>query len=540
MRIERATLALAVALTACTAHLEPDALGPHGSRPGGSATELALEVSPSAARRLTAAELDATLEDLLDDTSAPASRLLGDGTVVFDPGYEVQGPSQALVEGIEQLAYDVAERAMPDADGAARVTGCALGGGADDDACLEGWLRRFGRRLLRRPVEDEEVDELVGLYHGIAVDEAGAPWLGAQTVLAALLQHPELHYHVEVGTPVGGDLVRLTSYEVASRVSFFLWGAAPDDRLLDLAAGGDLDDAEGRRAVALEMLEDDRARVRMETFHAQWLGYDYIAHEPEMAARMRRESDALVDRVLFEEHGPWTDLFGYGETYVDDTLAALYGMETTGSDVPRWARVDDPNRGTLLAHGSFLAQGGKFDDTSPVSRGMVVTTRLRCTPISDPPPGLRVNADEPPPGDACKWERYSEHRTNETCAGCHRQLDGVGFGLEGWDTFARERWTEPSRDECGIDSVGQLPGIDREFRGPRQLSDALLEAGELDACAVEQVYRFAVGRYRVRDEGRQIDEWVERFRDSGYDFAALLAEVVASEAFVHRRISEEE
>ena len=147
-----------------------------------------------------------------------------------------------------------------------------------------------------------------------------------------MLQDAEFLYRVELGMPVEGQdgVFRLSDYEIATRMSYFAWGSTPDETLLDLAESGALSDEDDRRDAMQTLLADDRARRQVDRFHALWLGYHELPHTPDLVYAMRTETAALLDRVVFDEPSSWLDLFTTTETYVDDTLAAHYGLSWPG------------------------------------------------------------------------------------------------------------------------------------------------------------------------------------------------------------------
>jgi hypothetical protein len=252
---------------------------------------------------------------------------------------------------------------------------------------------------------------------------------------------------------------------------------------------------------------------------------------------MQLETGKLLERVVFEERGPWVDLLRSTETYLNDTLAAHYGLPAP-SGGEGWVSYGDSGRQGLLSQGSFLSAVAKFDDTSPTQRGLLIRTRLFCQNISPPPPDLMVNTDMPPEGpdpNACKEQRYSMWQT-DGCKLCHAKMDPVGFGLENYDTAGRYREFEPDRPDCPIDGVGMLEGVG-EFQGPAELSSLMIEAGGVDECVATMVLRFAAGRYQLGAEDQAL---VDRLvpiaqRDGALAFYDLLVELVGSEAFRHRR-----
>lgn len=503
------------------------------------------EVGVNGMRRLTAEEYDNTLRDILfDDTRASVLLLPEDPRNPFDNDYTQQVASQALVEGADLLAADAVARLLDDPPRRDMVIGC-MPDTPGDEACMRQFIETFGRRALRRSLQAEEVDQFLNgetgqggaLGHALA---DGDFYTGVDTFLRGILQDPEFLYRIEIGTPVQGDIgvFKLSDNEVATRLSYFLWGSTPDDWLLDRAEQGDLDEPADVREAAIHMLQDMRALDRIDRFHALWLGYEQMSFTGQLADAMKAETKALIERVIFDERRLWNELFTLDETFVDETLAAHYGLPAPTSPDGDWVPYDAGRRG-LLSHGSFLSVGGKFSDTSPVQRGLLVRTRLFCQLIPAPPP--EVDPDQEPSGAVCKVDRYAVH-SEGGCAGCHEQIDPVGFGLENYDSQGRFRTHEPDNpdtpedeSECEISGEGRLSGIG-DFSGPAELGQLAVEAGLLDACAVTQLYRFAMGRYELDQLDQAfISHVLERQDGEPFRFDDLLVEFVASEAFGYRR-----
>ncbi|MEO0606268.1 MAG: DUF1592 domain-containing protein [Myxococcota bacterium] len=346
----------------------------------------ALGVAELGLRRLTTHELDNLVADVFGDTTRPASRLLPeDFRTPFDNAYAGQQISQVLIAGAEAMAIEVAGRFV--AEPGSRL-GCVPKGPNDVD-CLTSFVRTRGQLAWRRALTEDEVSGLVALGRDFAM-QSGDFMVGVDVVVRAFVQSPSFLYRLEIGTELGPNLYGLTPAEVASRMAFLVWGSGPDTSLLERAEAGELDRPEGRRAVLLGMLDDPRARRQLERFHAMWLGYEQLPHAPDLSTRMRQESAALVERVVFEDRS-WLDLFTSTETFADDTLLAHYGLAPAGASEPRWVDVRGSGREGLLGHGSFLSAAANPGDTSPTKRGVLIRERLMCNPVPPPPPDVPVD-----------------------------------------------------------------------------------------------------------------------------------------------------
>jgi hypothetical protein len=505
--------------------------GPSGPNPGIGAFIASTQV----ARRLSQAELNNVLRDTFADTANAATTFLReDEYAPYDNDYTLQDPSQELVDSMQVLAEDVATRVLADPMKRAQLVPCTPTG-PGDAACFKQVIQTIGRRALRRTLADDEVAGYMTLQSYATQTDPNVMtdfYTAVALLIEALLQDPEVLYRIEAGAPTQTNgIVQLTPNEIATRMSFLLWGSGPDDALLDAADQGSLMAADERRAAAQRMLTDDRAKAQLHRFHSMWLGYRVIPHPATLDAEYNTETTALIDRVVFTEKRPYTDLFSIGETYVDNTLADLYQIPHPATS-PGWVQYPaDSQRAGILSQGSVLSAFSKFTDTSPTQRGILVRTRLMCLPALHPPPTVNVDI---PPGQGgtavCKKDRYAEHEQNPGCSGCHSQMDPIGFGLERFDFMGAPRTHDDGHPECPLDGQGVLPGMG-PFSGPAQLSQMLLSANMIQSCAVKQYLTYAVGRQLDDSEGPFADSLASGFQMKSYDFSELMMEYVTNEAF---------
>jgi hypothetical protein len=491
----------------------------------------------SKVRRLSRSELDNSVRDALGDTTAPASRFLSeDEYSPFDNDYTLQRASRALIDSLAAFAEDVAARAV-DATNRTRNVPCTPSGD-DDTACFTQTIQTLGRKLFRRTLTSAEVTPYLALQAFATEDNPYVEndfFTGVELVIRSMLQDPEFLYRIEVGTPSAETgTFALSGEEIATRVSFLLWGSTPDDALLDAAEAGSLAAPAGRRAQAERLLDDDRARDAVHRFHAMWLGYRAIPASAELVSAFDMETTALIDRAVFDGTDGYLSLFTSTDTYLNDTLADHYGLPEPANG-EGWVSYGSTGRAGILSHGSVLAGFSKFSDTSPTQRGIFVQTRLLCNVVSPPP--SNVNVDEPPTStdSECKIDRYAAHRDQSTsCAGCHYDLDSIGLGLEQYDIAGRFREHDDGNDACPVSGDGELPGYG-PFNGPGELGQMLVESGEVEQCFVEHFVRFAIGRAVHPDEAGVVTELAEQFRTESYDARELLLDFIASDRFALRR-----
>jgi hypothetical protein len=504
-----------------------------GGGPGQRGPYLA---SMSEARRLSRAELDHTLRDLLGDDRNTASRYLAEDLFApYDNDYTTQLASGALIDSLERMAEDVARHVLADPTLHDRLVICTPSGPGDAQ-CFRRVVEDFAPRAFRRPLRDGEVDRYLTLLAFATEDNPDVDNdfdTAVELFVRAVLQDPEFLYRIEVGSadPDTGAFA-LTDHEIATRMSYLLWGTTPDATLLAAADAGELVEAERRRALATTMLDDPRARAQVQRFHAMWLGYRSLPHDATLTAAFSRETGALLERIVFDEPHSYLELFDFAQTFLDDALADHYGLPRPAGG-QGWVTYDDGRAG-LLSHGSVLSAFGKFSDTSPTQRGILVRTRLMCQHIDSPP--ANVNADQPPAGQmdaVCKYDRYAQHRSSGSCAACHSQMDPIGFGLENYDLAGRFREHDEGLPECVISGEGELVGVGA-FSGPAELGALLVDSGIVEACVVRQLLQFGIGRALEGNEHEAAAALAAQFADADYDLTRLLVELVAGEPFAHK------
>jgi hypothetical protein len=401
--------------------------------------------------------------------------------------------------------------------------------------CAERVARELGRRAFRRPLSEVEV--AAKLRHYGAVREAGGTWEeGVRGLIRGLLLSPYFLYRIE---PDPRDGVRaLNGFELASRLSYFLWSSTPDDRLLDLAQSGALVDEAVLAAEARRMLEDPRSDALVDDLAGQWLGVRKVDEaspstatfptwDSGLQASMREEMRRYVASVLRADRSV-LELFTERSTAVDARLAEHYGVAPPEGE--GFAEVEVPDRVGLLARGGLLAALSLPNRTSPVLRGEWVLGNLLCAQPPPPPAGILPLADEPEV-ELSMREQLAAHRENPSCAACHIEMDAIGLALEGFDATGRAR----EADDLGlaIDATGELPGLGA-FDGATELQQVLIRDPRLPRCMVSKVLTYALGRGLLPMDVPVEDHLLLQFAGSGYRFESLVVDVVRSRPFRYR------
>jgi hypothetical protein len=480
-------------------------------------------------RSMTARQFDWVVEDLLGDTTRPARVLQRPQSETrFDNHHEWIAPDEVLLRFYVSNAETLATSALARQ---ATLFPCANPAAAQEQACLEQILDTFARRAWRHTLSDDEKGTLRTVFTNVR-GLSGATWNDAlSAVLQVLLQSPQFLYVTELGTPVSGaerPTSQLTPLEVATRLSFLIWGSVPDTTLLDAAEQGRLGTKEDVAAQARRMLADPKARRGYLDFSRQWLEVESLdavnkdatrfpAWNAMLASAAGAELDAFAADT-FANGGSYRDLLTGTQTTATGALATLYGGST---------------RAGVLTRAGWLATHAHPIDTSPTLRGKAVRTRFLCEEIPAPPPGVNVMLPNIA-GPATLRQRLAAHlEAGSSCAQCHVLMDPIGFGLEEFDAIGQARTTEPNG--LAIDSTGELLSAGRTtpFTGGAGLAQALANSQQAQRCYVTQTWRYAHGRSETSKDRCHIDAAMASLPPTA-TLQDVVVAVVTSDAFLFR------
>lgn len=412
---------------------------------------------------------------------------------------------------------------------------------APDDSCSLAVLRKFALPLFRRPPTDARLAELVAIAHK-AAEEHRDYYAGLKTALVGLLASPDFLFRVDIvkATRERADGLSIDDYSKAARLSYFLWDAEPDAELLAAAARGDLDD-DSKLAVQVDrLIASPRLEDGVRAFFTDFLGFDefdhlekdgaiYPAFNPKVAQDAEEQTLKTIADLLIARRGDYRDLFTTHDTFMTRRLGMIYGVPVesrTGWD--RFRFPDDDPRGGLLAQVSFTALHSHPGRSSPTLRGKAIRELLLCQPVPAPPNNVNfaVVQDTSNPNFKTARERLTAHRTEPTCAGCHRIVDPPGLALENFDGAGQYRVNE---NGAAIDPGGDLDS--QHFSDAAGLGRALHDDPVASACLVNSVYRYAVGRTIAPGE-RDWMKWLAKaFAEDGYRLPDLMRRIALSRAF---------
>lgn len=417
---------------------------------------------------------------------------------------------------------------------------CGTPGRTLDAGCEKKIVTNLARHAFRRDANEQDVTP----YLKLALDtqrEGGTATDGIATALTALLVSPDFLFRVE-RQPVKAGTEQVTSFELASRLSYFLWSSMPDDELLHAAANGSLKRPEVQDAQVRRMLKDPKANALVENFAGQWLELrrlesvapdrdKFPGFEDYLRYSMRRESELFVGNIMREDRSI-LDLIDAKYTFLNERLAGFYGI--AGVKGPEFRQVDltGTRRGGILTQASVLTVSSYATRTSPVLRGKWVLENLLNAPPPPPPPNVPP-LEESKAGNAASLRQVMEaHRANPVCASCHSKMDPLGFGLENYDAIGQ--WREKD-GKFPIDSSGVLPD-GRKFNGPDELK-TILKANKdaFSECVAEKMMIFALGRGLERFDRPAVKQVTAQLAANDYKFSTLVTGIVKSMPFQMKR-----
>ena len=538
---------VAVLLAGCNG-----SIGGTGERAINDGVAKSLCVVDTPIRRLTRFEYNRTVRDLLGDTSSPADVLPPEEEVAgFNNQAAALTSSDLLIEQYMKVAEDVSARAVgnmsalipdcdPDLDGI--------------DACAASFIENFGKRAFRRPLAQPELDRFKSVFDwAIADADLGRFEDGIEVVLQVMLQSPSFLYRPELGeqTPIEGDVVPFTSWEMATKLSYMLWNTMPDDALFAAAEADELRTKEQIAAQAVRMLEDEKARDLVRNFHTQWLQLTHLdsvtkdtgiypAYQSSLRGLWKEEIQAFVEQVILEGDGSLETLLTADYSFMNEELASFYGDDVldsvTGTEF-RQVQLDPARRAGFLTSAGLMATHANINQSSPVFRGKFVREQLMCNTLPLPPNDLVI---EPPQLDPTKTtkEQFEEIGANPACAGCHTLMNPIGFIFEHYDGIGQWREQQNGKNIDATGEVVQTDDIDGDYDGAVELAAALAGSTQVRECVSSQWFRFAYNRTVTPEDSCSVEQLNDVFRASGFNIKALLVALTQTNAFLYRRAVE--
>lgn len=520
---------------------------------GGGAVAPTVEDCPTAEiprtplRRLTRFEYANSVRDLLGVDPAPAADLPPDEvTNSFDNNALVLTVSALHAEKYVLISETLAKQAVQNLTALTSCDTTTKG----EEACALEFARSFGRRAFRRPITAEDETMLMAAY--AAGKTGGTHAEGIEVMIRAALQSSNFLYRLETTTPADASakLVPLSQYELATRLSYLIWGSGPDDALLDAAASGALSSPAAVAAKAREMLASPKARGAIAHFFDQWAGTTRLgivskstetfpAFTPAVKAAMENELPAFVEHVLWSGDHLLSTLFTSQSAFVTTDLAAIYGVTPPAGAESAPVLVTLPasqGRAGVLTQAGFLSVQAHPDQTSPVLRGKFVRSMLLCQPPDPPPDDVNITVPDIDQGGTAR-ERFSAHLTaGASCNGCHSSMDPIGLAFEHFDAMGQYRTTENGKV---IDVSGEIfdapdPVLAGPFAGVQEMAQKLAASTQVRDCMATQWFRFTVGRTEVQPDSCSLATLQTSFGAAGGDLHELIVGITQTDAFMYR------
>lgn len=494
---------------------------------------------PAAVRRLDAEEYANTVLDLLGVT-IDTSRLPRETALPEQPGQPKLSPflTPEMAQKFTSLADEVAALA---AANPRQLLPCEPDP-AGQNSCARRFAEQFGARAYRRPLAPQELDDLLAAFEEGRRTYQGDR--GLRRLIAFALVNPAFIFRTEVGERTGprAGVVSLTPFEIASRLSYFLWATTPDQTLWSKALAGQLRTKAEVRAEAERLLASPRAEAVVAAFHRRWLGLEDLRQVPRPAAgddpaftaplreALITGAQQTLAAQMWQRAGDQAALFA-GPLVGNRPMSEFYGLSAPGGDgFEELSPLGRQQRFGVLTLPAVLARLGHGAQSAPVRRGGWVLGRLLCRPYP-PAPGELPLAPPPAPGMTTR-DLYAEHTKNPTCAACHNLFDPIGFGLENYDGHGRWREMENGR---AIDASGSGTLLGSPFDGPGGLAALLAKSEEVTDCVASQWFRFAVGRAPIDTDACTLGELERAFVAGGRRLRPLLLAIATSDAFLTRR-----
>lgn len=503
------------------------------------ATELG---KSSPLRLLTRAEYNRTVRDLLGDQTAPANDFPREPLAFgFDNNADLVKVTPEAVSGYLDAAEKLSHTAVTQNKSA--LISCPTG---ETLACGQTWVESFGRRAFRRPLTQSEYTTFEAFFSTTFQNEKSFD-TALEWTLQLFLQSPQFLYRIEPSSAAPEQAVRkLTDDEMASRLSYFIWGSAPDDALLEAAANGGLSSVDGLIAQAKRLQADSKAQSAMEHFFSLWLSLDqvstlakdpntYPAFSAPLAASLKQSMLAYANDG-FKDGQTLKALLTNDRVFVDQTMAGVYQLPAPPAGQTMSAVKDASGHyGGLLGQPGLMALLSSPNQSSPVRRGLFVLRNIMCVPVSPPPPDLVPVAPAPSAGKTTR-ERFAQHAADPACAQCHSKIDPVGFGFEHFDGMGAWRDTD---NALPVDASGNVTvGFDDALKGPfstvAELSGRLADSRQVHDCFATQMVRYALGRVEATADTCSVQAVQQQFFDSGGRFTDLQLAIVASDMFRFR------
>ncbi|MCB9588153.1 MAG: DUF1592 domain-containing protein [Polyangiaceae bacterium] len=511
------------------------------SNPQNACLDAVFQSSSAPLRRLSPAEYRNSVSDLFPGVALPPLDTAPDTRVDgFTNNSSGQSASPLGVELYVKLSGDVATAAAQSLSSWAPCSD-------DSDTCVNQIATNLATRAYRRPLDSDEQGRLE-TFATTARAEQGFD-NAVQMVASAVLESPLFLFRAEFGSdvPVGDKAVRLSGYEMASRLSYFFLETLPDDELTTAARDGALDTDDGVRLQAERLMADPRSRPVLTNFLAEWMRLykiDGLSLDPntfpefdtQLKADLKESARLYLDKALWEDDS-WASLMTGSFGFVNDRLAPLFGVAAPGTNELVYVDLPQDQRSGILTQPGVLSSTSHGLRHSPIFRGVTLLSSFLCTPTGPADPkNLNKEPEKVDPSEVCTTRDSvaKTHTVRAECQDCHRAIDGAGFTFENYDALGRYRDTE---NGCNVDATGTLPTSDVEgqIENGVDLSRKLAASPQVAACMSEHLFRYALGRSVANADSCEVKALaVELLETDGDSMQKLIINLVTTPSFLSR------
>ncbi len=496
---------------------------------------------PLLLRRLTEAQYRATIAEIFGPDAPIVARFergfRAEGLLAI--GTSEAGISPFSIEQYSRAALSIADYVMQP-DHRDRYLDCAaLADGRFNSDCADQFIRHYGELLFRRPLTAAQRQRMLTIAQSGA-EQLGDFDQGLKFALVGLLSSPEFLLRLERVKDNSKTITELDDYSKAERLAFFLTNAGPDQQLLEAAAGGELNSRQGLVKSVDRLLAGPQLEGAVRAFFSDMLQFDrfadvskdadiYPAYSSQVAIDAQEQTLRDIVWLLVDQRGDYRDLFTLKQTHLTRALGIVYRQPVATRN--GWQLTEFPETGVragIQSHIAFLALHAHPGRSSPTLRGKAIREIFLCQDVPDPPANVNFSLvqDDHNAAMPTARDRLVAHRTQPSCAGCHKIMDPPGLGLEQFDGLGTYRWRE---NGAVIDAGGDLDGL--PYDDAAGLAQALHNHRETPRCLAENLYHYAVGRDTVWAERDYMDYLIAAFAKSGYRVDQLMRTIALSDNF---------
>ena len=480
------------------------------------------------ARLLTPSQYDNTISDLLKVVGNP-SKDFGGGvaTQLDDLSVELRANAAA---GIAHQAVLSLSQWSPCTSPPATTA-----------ACEQQLIDKLGPQVYRHPLAAAERQELQALFDAGVQEKDFAT--GVEWLLSGMLQSPDFLYQLSKrqAAEQAGQLIAIPPYELASRLSYFIWDSTPDDALYAAASASELADAARLGSQLNRMLEDPRFLRGVTGFYTSWLnlgGFREVARDdPAFTTDIvsALQTSLLMSATqLYRGTTPANvaGLFSGSTYYLNGSLRSFYGLAGGDTAFAATDMASDARRG-ILTHPALMALLARPDQSNPISRGLFIRRSILCQDLPPPPAGVVIPPLPPVAAGLSTRDRLDQHTQSPLCASCHKLIDPPGFALEGFDQVGRHRSADSGKP---TDTSGTMSGagdLDGDFATGTDLLDRIAQSQDVKGCFAQKYFEYAVSRLVANEDACSVDGLKKSFVPSG-NLLALVLSIANTDSFRFR------